>query len=114
MIAFRRWVVGMGRDVVVAAILNELTYWSYILGFPGPGRWLEVFDSDVYDHWVNPIVAGNGSGVNAAPLSARPALFGECCHTGQRPRCVCAVEVIDVMSTGSCGPLGVMALRVRE
>ena len=64
-IAFQRWVVGAGRDVVVAASLNESTYWSYDLGFPGPGFWLEVFNSDVYDNWVNPIVAGNGSGVTA-------------------------------------------------
>jgi 1,4-alpha-glucan branching enzyme len=64
-IAFQRWVVGSGRDVVVAASLNESTYWSYAIGFPGPGTWLEVFNSDVYDNWVNPIVAGNGAGVNA-------------------------------------------------
>jgi 1,4-alpha-glucan branching enzyme len=64
-ISYQRWVVGAGRDVVVAASLNEATYWSYSLGFPSPGRWLEVFNSDVYDHWVNPIVAGNGTGVDA-------------------------------------------------
>jgi 1,4-alpha-glucan branching enzyme len=64
-IAFQRWVVGAGRDVVVAASLNESTWWSYSLGFPTPGRWLEVFNSDVYDQWVNPIVAGNGTGVIA-------------------------------------------------
>ena len=64
-IAFQRWVVGSGRDVVVVASLNESTYWSYAVGFPGPGLRLEVFNSDVYDNWVNPIVAGNGSGVNA-------------------------------------------------
>jgi 1,4-alpha-glucan branching enzyme len=64
-IAFQRWVVGAGRDVVVVVSLNESTYWSYSIGFPGPGQWLEVFNSDVCDHWVNPIVAGNGSGVNA-------------------------------------------------
>jgi 1,4-alpha-glucan branching enzyme len=28
------------------------------LGFPIPGFWREVFNSDVYDHWVNPKVAG--------------------------------------------------------
>ena len=64
-IAFQRWIVGAGRDVVVAASLNESTYWSYSLGFPGPGRWLEIFNSDVYDHWVNPMVAGNGGGIDA-------------------------------------------------
>jgi 1,4-alpha-glucan branching enzyme len=73
-IAFQRWLVGVGRDVVVAVSLNESTYWSYSLGFPGPGRWLEVFNSDVYDHWVNPIVAGNGTGVDSSgpPLHGLP------------------------------------------
>jgi 1,4-alpha-glucan branching enzyme len=65
-IAFQRWVPGAGRDVVVVVSLHESTYWSYDLGFPGPGRWLEVFNSDVYDHWVNPIAAGNGTGVDAS------------------------------------------------
>jgi 1,4-alpha-glucan branching enzyme len=73
-IAFQRWVVGAGRDVVVAASLNESTFWSYAIGFPGPGHWLEVFNSDVYDHWVNPIVAGNGGGVdaNGPPMHGLP------------------------------------------
>jgi 1,4-alpha-glucan branching enzyme len=73
-IAFQRWVVGTGRDVVIVASLNESTWWSYTLGFPGPGRWLEVFNSDVYDHWVNPLVAGNGTGVDASgpPLHGVP------------------------------------------
>ena len=64
-IAFQRWIEGIGREVVVAASLNESTYWSYWLGFPGPGRWLEVFNSDVYDQWVNPNVQGNFGGVTA-------------------------------------------------
>jgi 1,4-alpha-glucan branching enzyme len=73
-VAFQRWVVGKGQDVIVATSLNESTFWSYALGFPGPGAWQEVFNSDVYDHWVNPIVAGNGSGVNAGgpPLHGLP------------------------------------------
>ena len=39
------------------------------------GRWREVFNSDVYDNWVNPLVAGNGGGVNAdgPPLHGLPA-----------------------------------------
>lgn len=73
-IAFQRWVVGSGRDVVVAATLSETTYWGYALGFPGPGSWREVFNSDVYDNWVNPITAGNGGGVTAdgPPLHGLP------------------------------------------
>jgi 1,4-alpha-glucan branching enzyme len=73
-VAFQRWVVGAGRDVVVAASLAESTYWGYSIGFPGPGFWREVFNSDVYDNWVNPIAAGNGDGVNASgpPLHGLP------------------------------------------
>jgi 1,4-alpha-glucan branching enzyme len=29
-----------------------------VVGFPGTGTWREVFNSDVYDNWVNPVVAG--------------------------------------------------------
>src|SRR5260370_857559 len=35
------------------------------LGLPAGGFWKERFNSDVYDHWVNPQVAGNGGGVFA-------------------------------------------------
>ena len=65
MIAFQRWVEGLGRDVMVVASLNESTFQSYRLGFPGRGRWLEAFNSDVYDHFVNPQVAGNSGAVRA-------------------------------------------------
>jgi 1,4-alpha-glucan branching enzyme len=77
-IAYQRWVEGVGRDVVVVASLNESTFHGYQVGFPGPGRWLEVFNSDVYDHWVNPIVAGNGGGVVAdgGPLHGLPSSAG--------------------------------------
>jgi 1,4-alpha-glucan branching enzyme len=76
-IAFQRWVEGVGGDVVVVASLNEFTSYGYVVGFPGPGRWRELFNSDVYDNWVNPIVAGNGGqvfangpGVQGLPSSA--------------------------------------------
>jgi 1,4-alpha-glucan branching enzyme len=64
-LAFQRWQEGVGRDVVVVASLNESTFYNYQLGFPRPGRWLEVFNSDVYDNWVNPWVAGNGGIIEA-------------------------------------------------
>ena len=69
-IAFQRWLDGVGRDVVIVASFNDVTFWGYDIGFPGGGRWLEVFNSDVYDNWVNPIVAGNGGQVFAtgAPM----------------------------------------------
>jgi 1,4-alpha-glucan branching enzyme len=64
-IAFHRWVKGAGQDVVVVATLSESTWWDYRLGFPSPGRWVEAFNSDVYNNWVNPLVAGNAGGVTA-------------------------------------------------
>jgi 1,4-alpha-glucan branching enzyme len=64
-LAFHRWLDGSGQDVVVALSLREDTSWSYQLGFPIPGDWLEVFNSDVYDNWVNPAVAGNGGRITA-------------------------------------------------
>jgi 1,4-alpha-glucan branching enzyme len=64
-IAFHRWVDGIGGDVVVVVCLREETWWSYQLGFPLGGTWREVFNSDVYDNWVNPLTAGNGGRIVA-------------------------------------------------
>jgi len=78
--AFQRWVPGEGRDVVVVVSLNENTFYggSYWLGFPHAGGWREIFNSDVYDHFVNPNVQGNGGGVVAFPehLHGMPASAG--------------------------------------
>lgn len=62
---FHRWLEGEGRDVLVVVSLNNSTFDGYEIGFPGRGHWVEVFNSDVYDHWVNPQVAGNGGGIDA-------------------------------------------------
>jgi 1,4-alpha-glucan branching enzyme len=64
-LAFHRWLEGSGQDVVVVASFAETTWYGYNIGFPVAGFWTEVFNSDVYDNWVNPAVAGNGGGVNA-------------------------------------------------
>ena len=66
-IAFQRWLPGIGRDVMVIVSLNETTFYdhSYRIGFPASGQWYEVFNSDVYDTWVNPEVQGNGGGIVA-------------------------------------------------
>ena len=74
-LAFQRWVENIGQDVVVVATLSESTWYNYEIGFPGVGRWLEVFNSDVYDNWVNPMVAGNGGAVYAdgPPLHGLPS-----------------------------------------
>jgi 1,4-alpha-glucan branching enzyme len=66
LLAFHRWLEGEGRDVVVVATLAEHTWFEYQIGFPYPGQWLEVFNSDVYDNWVNPMVAGNGGSIEAS------------------------------------------------
>jgi 1,4-alpha-glucan branching enzyme len=62
-LAYQRWVPGAGRDVVVVISLSESTLRGYRLGFPRPGHWREVFNSDFYDHFPNPWVAGNNGGV---------------------------------------------------
>lgn len=74
-LAFHRWLEGIGRDVVVVMSLNESTFWGYALGFPGGGTWLEVFNSDIYDNWVNPQAAGNGGQIAAdgGPRDGMPA-----------------------------------------
>jgi len=66
-LAYHRWVPGTGRDVVVVVCLSETTFYdhSYALGFPLPGRWLEVFNSDVYDHFPNPWAQGNAGEIIA-------------------------------------------------
>ncbi len=77
-LVFQRWVEGQGRDVLVALNLAESNWYNYQLGFPGSGHWQEVFNSDVYDNWVNPTVAGNGGGIDASgpPLHGLPASAG--------------------------------------
>ena len=64
-LVFQRWVEGVGRDVVVVASLNEFTHYGYQIPMPAPGQWLEVFNSDVYENWVNPGASGNGGSVQA-------------------------------------------------
>lgn len=66
-LAFHRWVDGLGRDVVVVATLSETTLHGYELGFPRAGEWRELFNSDFFDHFPNPRVAGNGGRVPARP-----------------------------------------------
>jgi 1,4-alpha-glucan branching enzyme len=69
-LAFHRWLEGEGRDVVVVVSLNDRSLYNYAIGFPRAGRWAEVFNSDVYDNWVNPSVTGNGGQIfaNGGPM----------------------------------------------
>ncbi len=69
-LAFHRWVEGEGRDVMVLLHLSNFTRVGYQIGVPGEGTWREVFNSDVYENWVNAGVAGNNGRIvaNAQPL----------------------------------------------
>ncbi|HEY1272863.1 MAG TPA: DUF3459 domain-containing protein, partial [Terriglobales bacterium] len=58
-LAYQRWLPDMGRDMIVVASLNESTQTGYPIPFPSAGHWFEVFNSDVYENWVNPWAAGN-------------------------------------------------------
>lgn len=66
-LAYHRWIEGVGRDVVVVISLKESSFYdrSYVLGFPLPGQWHEVFNSDVYDNFPNPWAQGNPGGLLA-------------------------------------------------
>jgi 1,4-alpha-glucan branching enzyme len=64
-LAFHRWVEGEGQDVIVVLHLATSHRAGYRIGFPGGGAWREIFNSDVYEHWVNPGVVGNGGCVLA-------------------------------------------------
>jgi len=66
-LGFHRWVPGEGHDVMVVVHLSTFNRYNYRIGFPGAGEWREVFNSDVYENWVNPTVAGNGGRVFADP-----------------------------------------------
>jgi 1,4-alpha-glucan branching enzyme len=64
-LAFHRWVEGAGDDVIVVVHLSAFNHFDYRIGFPSGGKWREVFNSDVYENWVNPNTAGNGGEVFA-------------------------------------------------
>ena len=66
-LAYHRWVEGEGHDLLVAVHLAPFNRFGYRIGFPGGGEWQELFNSDVYEDWVNPNVAGNGGQVVAEP-----------------------------------------------
>jgi 1,4-alpha-glucan branching enzyme len=73
-LVFQRWLEAVGRDVVVVASLNESTLVGYQIPMPRSGTWLEVFNTDVYENWVNPAVAGNGGHIfcDGPPLNGLP------------------------------------------
>ncbi len=64
-VAFHRWVEFEGHDVVIIASLNESMYRDYVIGFPRPGRSLEVFNSAIYQDFFHPPYDGNPGGFSA-------------------------------------------------
>ena len=60
--------------LVVVVSLREQTFHdhAYRLGFPLPGTWREALNSDLYDHFPNRWVHGNGGGV----VADRPSMHG--------------------------------------
>jgi 1,4-alpha-glucan branching enzyme len=67
-IALHRWVEGRGEDVLIVVCLRDRTHERYRIGLPQPGIWREALNTDVYDNWVNPMIAGNGGSVVSATL----------------------------------------------
>jgi 1,4-alpha-glucan branching enzyme len=67
-LVFHRWVEGEGRDLFVVVHLSSFSRFDYMIGVPGQGLWREVFNSDLYESWVNPNLAGNGGSVYAHGL----------------------------------------------
>lgn len=67
-LAFQRWVEGVGRDVVVVVHLATEPRAGYRIGFPGGGAWRERFNSDAYEQWLNPHAVGNAGWVEADPV----------------------------------------------
>jgi 1,4-alpha-glucan branching enzyme len=55
---------------MVIVHLANFTRVGYRVGLPGGGEWREVFNSDVYENWINAGVAGNNGRVvaTAQPL----------------------------------------------
>ena len=66
-LAFHRWVEGEGHDVIVVVHLGNFNRFDYRIGFPGEGDWREVFNSDVYETWVNANTVENGGRIHAEP-----------------------------------------------
>ncbi len=66
-IVIHRWAAdgGPGQDVVAVISFDERPKFGYSVGLPRAGRWIELFNSDVYDGFPNPSPVGNGGSVEA-------------------------------------------------
>jgi 1,4-alpha-glucan branching enzyme len=66
-IAYERWVPGIGNNLVIVVNLNNSNQFGYRVGFPLGGTWQEVFNSDYYENCPNPNICGNGGQVDVEP-----------------------------------------------
>jgi 1,4-alpha-glucan branching enzyme len=64
-LAIHRWIEGMGEDTLVVFNLQEFNRFGYRIGFPSPGKWREIFNSDFYDQMPNPNTIGNAGSIVA-------------------------------------------------
>lgn len=64
-IGYHRWMEG-SRDIVVVGTLSETSLYNYRIGFPHPGGWREVFNSDFFETGPGHQTTGNGGGVDAS------------------------------------------------
>ena len=91
-LALHRWVEGEGHDVIVVVHLGNFNRFDYRTGFPGGGDWREVFNSDVYENWVNANTVGNGGRIQrGAPTAARLQPLRNPRAAGEQPAGVRAV-----------------------
>jgi 1,4-alpha-glucan branching enzyme len=69
-LAFHRWLEGLGQDVVVVATLSETNLDGYELGFPSAGTWREIFNSDAFESSPEHRTVGNAGQIlaNGGPL----------------------------------------------
>lgn len=65
-LAFHRWIPGAGHDTLTVAHFGNGHRQNYLVGFPGGGRWQEIFNSDYYENFPNPHTAGNHGEVFAS------------------------------------------------
>ena len=66
MFAFYRNGHGETPPLIAVCNFTPVPRESYCIGAPHAGLWHEVFNSDVYDQWVNPNAQGNPGGITAA------------------------------------------------
>jgi 1,4-alpha-glucan branching enzyme len=65
-LAFHRWDMS-GNDLVIVASLNNSDLYNYRVGFPQPGRWFEILNSQAVEYLGNG--AGNGGFVDTQPMA---------------------------------------------